>query len=311
MVASTVLQQGAISVFDYRCTAGLDEPPVVERHAGFDIAYVRTGSFGYRARGRSFELVTGSVLVGYPGDEYVCTHDHACGDQCLSFQLSPELVESIGDRSETWRVGGVPPVPELMVLGELAQATVEGRSDVDLDEIGLLMASRLVEVVSGRSRERPGGSARDRRRAVEAALWIDEHSHEPVDLGRAAREVRLSAFHFLRLFADVLGVTPHQYLVRSRLRHAARMLADDTGSITDVAFDVGFGDLSNFVRTFHRAAGVSPRRFRNAARGDRRVLQEQRGVLQGQRRVLQEQRDVLQEQRRVLQEQLAARLSTS
>ena len=72
----------------------------------------------------------------------------------------------------------------------------------------------------------------------------------------------------------MLGVTPHQYLVRSRLRHAARLLADDARSITDVAFDVGFGDLSNFVRTFHRAAGVSPRRFRQAAKGDRKIFQD-------------------------------------
>jgi AraC-like DNA-binding protein len=72
----------------------------------------------------------------------------------------------------------------------------------------------------------------------------------------------------------VLGVTPHQYLVRSRLRHAARLLADDARSITEIAFGVGFGDLSNFVRTFHRAAGVSPRAFRKAARGDRKILQE-------------------------------------
>ena len=42
----------------------------------------------------------------------------------------------------------------------------------------------------------------------------------------------------------------------------------------DVALDVGFGDLSNFVRTFQRAAGVSPRRFRQAARGDRKILQD-------------------------------------
>ena len=41
-----------------------------------------------------------------------------------------------------------------------------------------------------------------------------------------------------------------------------------SGPVTDVAYDVGFGDLSNFVRTFHRAAGVSPRRFREASRGD-------------------------------------------
>ena len=101
-------------------------------------------------------------------------------------------------------------------------------------------------------------AARDRRRAVETALWIDAHSHRQIDLEDAAAQAGISPFHFLRLFSDVLGVTPHQYLVRSRLRHAARRLADDDSPITDIAYDVGFADLSNFVRTFHRAAGASP-----------------------------------------------------
>ena len=55
---------------------------------------------------------------------------------------------------------------------------------------------------------------------------------------------------------------------------AARLLAADTRPITDMAFDAGFGDLSNFVRSFRRAAGVSPRRFRQAARGERKIYQE-------------------------------------
>lgn len=268
-----------MSVSDYRCSAGPADEPFVERHGGFSVSYVRKGSFGYRARGESFELVAGSILVGHPGDEYLCTHDHVRGDECLSFHLAQALVDAIGDRSEIWRIGRVPPLPELMVLGELAQAAAEGRSDVSLEEMGTLLAARFVEVVSGRERRRPDAGARDRRRAVEAALWIDARSHEPIDLESAAREVGLSSFHFLRLFAHVLGVTPHQYLVRSRLRHAARLLAGGARSITDVALDVGFGDLSNFVRTFHRAAGVSPRRFRQAARGDRKIFQDRFAAL--------------------------------
>jgi AraC-like DNA-binding protein len=106
----------------------------------------------------------------------------------------------------------------------------------------------------------------DRRRAVEAALWIDAHSHQELALEAIAAEAGLSPYHFLRLFANVLGVTPHQYLVRSRLRHAARLLSQEERAITDVAFDVGFGDLSNFVRTFRRAAGVSPGEFRRLSR---------------------------------------------
>src|SRR2546430_3456712 len=274
MAATTVLRDGSISVVDYRCTVGPADQPFVELHGGFSVNYVRKGSFGYRDRGESFELVAGSILVGHPGDEYTCAHDHVYGDECLSFGLAQALVETIGDATEIWRAGCVPPLPELMVLGELAQAAAEGTGDVGLDEVGMLLAARFVEVVSGRKRKAPETRARDRRRAVEAALWLDAHSHEPIDLECAAREVGLSSFHFLRLFARVLGVTPHQYLVRSRLRHAARLLADDDRSITDVAFDVGFGDLSNFVRTFHRAAGVSPRVFRQASKGDRRLLQD-------------------------------------
>ena len=76
------------------------------------------------------------------------------------------------------------------------------------------------------------------------------------------------------MFARVLGVTPHQYLVRARLRRAARLLAEADRPITEVAFDAGFGDFSNFVRTFRRAADVSPRSFRRASRGDRKILQD-------------------------------------
>ncbi|WP_438035028.1 helix-turn-helix transcriptional regulator [Sorangium sp. So ce204] len=274
MDVTTLVRGDAISVVDYRCRSGPGDAPFAELHRGFSVSYVREGSFGYRVRGQAFELVAGSVLVGHPGDEYTCSHEHVVGDECLSFQLAPALVEALGDGAGAFRAGGLPPVPELMVLGELAQAAAEGRSDIGVDEVGVLLAARFVEVASGRKRRPPDTGARDRRRAVEAALWLDEHAHEPIDLEGAAREAGLSPFHFLRVFGKVVGVTPHQYLVRARLRRAARLLADGARSITDIALDVGFGDLSNFVRTFRRAAGVSPRGFRKAARGDRKIFQD-------------------------------------
>jgi AraC-like DNA-binding protein len=279
MPARTILRSGSVSVFDYRCNAGPADRPYTELHGSHSVSYVRKGSFGCRTQGQSFELVAGSILVGHPGDEYLCTHDHhVCGDECLSFHFTSELAETMGDRSDAqrsvWRAGSVPPLAELMVLGELGQAAAEGRSDLGLDELGLLFAARFVDLISGRKLSQPKLRPQDRRRAVNAALWLDEHSHQTVDLDRAAREASLSPFHFLRLFAKALGVTPHQYLVRSRLRRAARLLAEHERSVTDIALDVGFADLSNFVRTFHRAAGVSPGGFRQAAKGDRKIFQE-------------------------------------
>ena len=267
MARRCLFRNNAVTVIDYRCEAEPYDPPFVELHNSFSLSYVRKGTFGCRAQGRSFELVAGSILVGHPGDEYSCTHEHTVGDECLSFHLAPALVDTIGYRPDIWRSVCVPPLPELVVLGELAQAAAAGGTEVGLDEVGILLAARFVEILSGWSRRATEARVRERRRAVEAALWIDAHSHEPIDLESAAREFGLSPFHFLRLFARVLGVTPHQYLVRSRLRRAARLLADDATPITEVAYDVGFGDLSNFVRTFHRAAAMSPRSFRQAAKG--------------------------------------------
>lgn len=269
----TLFERNRISVTEFRCTAGPGDKPFAEAFPAHSISYVRKGSFGCHCRGRFHELVAGSLLVGFPDDEYVCTHDHVVGDECLSFFLAPELVDAIGD-GRLWQVGSVPPLPELMVLAELAQTAADGSSDVGLDEVAHALAARFVEAVSGRSNKPLTASLRDRRRAVESALWIDANSHRPIALDDAAGQAGISPFHFLRLFSDVLGVTPHQYLVRSRLRHAARRLADDDSPITDIAYDVGFGDLSNFVRTFHRAAGASPMRFRQASKGDRKIFQD-------------------------------------
>jgi AraC family transcriptional regulator len=272
MAVATLFRGESIAVIDYRCNIGPGDAPFAEQHRDFSLSYVRKGSFGCRTRGRSFELVAGSLLVGHPGDEYVCTHDHVFGDECLSFALAPALVEALGAGPQIWTSRGVPPLPELMVLCELAQAVAEGRSDLGLEEVGIALAGRFVEIVSGKNRSAPQPRARDRRRAVEAALFIDAHAHERIDLDRAAGAVGLSPFHFLRVFSGSLDVTPHQYLVRARLRRAARLLAEEARPITDVAFEAGFGDLSNFVRTFHRAAGVSPRNFRRAAKGDREIF---------------------------------------
>ena len=109
--------------------------------------------------------------------------------------------------------------------------------------------------------------------ATAAARWKPRYgsmrnSHEQYQSGACRHASRYQPVSFPAAVLDVLGVTPHQYLVRSRLRHAARRLTDDDSAITDIAYDVGFGDLSNFVRTFHRAAGASPLKFRaGLARG--------------------------------------------
>src|SRR3954453_1037564 len=120
MLTTTVLADGAVTAVDYRCEAGPAAKPFAELHKAFSVSFVRRGSFGYASRGLRCELVPGSTLLGCAGDEYLCTHDHVCGDECLSFQLAPDLAEALDGSRATWRIGALPPLPELVVLGALA-----------------------------------------------------------------------------------------------------------------------------------------------------------------------------------------------
>jgi AraC family transcriptional regulator len=274
MPTITHLVHGPISAAAYACAANGAEHPFAEQHQAWSVSYVHAGSFSCACRGRQFELMSGSVLLGRPGDEYTCTHDHhRGGDECLAFFIEPEVVDEIGGRHGAWQSGGLPPIAELIAIGELARSAVRQQQGPRVDEVGMTLATKVVDVIAGKQRQRALTGSAHRKRAIESAHWIELHTADDVDLQVLARQAGLSVYHYLRLFSSVLGITPHQYLLRCRLRQAAQLLADEDRSITDIALEVGFADLSNFVRSFRRASGLSPRSYRRAARSDRKILQ--------------------------------------
>lgn len=267
MLSRRMLVDGEVAVAEFRCDAGPSDPDVVEEHDAWSVSYVQRGSFGCRCGGLHREMVPGSVLVGRPGEGFECSHrHHGHGDTCLSVSVAPGLVDEL-TRGRGWRATTLPPLAELMVRGAVMQGAATGDTDIGLDEAALSLVSCFLEICGPVGRR---GAARttaaSRRRVAQSALWIEAHLEQPLSLERMAAQAAMTPFHFLRQFAAVVGVTPHQYLVRCRLRHAARLLASQPERpVTEVALESGFEDLSNFVRTFRRASGASPGRFRTGA----------------------------------------------
>jgi AraC family transcriptional regulator len=275
-----VAQGDGWRVADVVCTAGPRSRPYEEQHSDVSIAMVVAGSFQYRAgsaAGPGRELMTpGSVMLGNPGQFFECGHEHSTGDRCLAFWYSPECFENIAAdagriRRPEFHALRLPPLREISPLLARASAGLTAPQDASWEEISLQLAAQAVQLAGGRSPApeypQPSAVARVTRtlRMIERLLAEGGSA----GLGSLAREAGLSPYHYLRTFERLTGLTPHQYVLRARLREAARRLVTGQARILDVALDCGFGDVSNFNRAFRGEFGVSPRAFRSENKSKR------------------------------------------
>ena len=260
------------AVSDVLCTAGPRHRPFEEQHSCATIAIVIGGTFQYRSRARRELMTPGSFLLGNPGQSFECGHEHGIGDRCISFSYRPEFFERLtadagarGGGSE-FKMQRLPPIGVLSPLVARASAALTGSLDAPWEELSIRLAAQAIQLDRGLSTHvveaQPGALARVTR-VVRIIERIPEIRH---DLPSLAREARLSPYHFLRTFEILTGTTPHQYLLRVRLRRAAVRVITETTKILDIALDCGFGDISNFNRTFRTEFGVSPRVYRTATR---------------------------------------------
>ncbi len=99
------------------------------------------------------------------------------------------------------------------------------------------------------------------RRLCQARDMLEDGDRPPPTIDTLARMVGISPAHFIRQFAALFGVTPHQYRLRARLDRAKRLLATGERSVTAVCMDVGFSSLGSFSSLFARRVGESPSDF--------------------------------------------------
>lgn len=101
-------------------------------------------------------------------------------------------------------------------------------------------------------------------RAIKEVLTLIRNRYAtPLTLEDLARKANLSQKYFCRLFRQVTGKTPIEYLNYYRIECAAEQLCCTQDTITDIAFRCGFEDSSYFGRMFHRMKSMSPRCYRS------------------------------------------------
>jgi AraC family transcriptional regulator len=84
------------------------------------------------------------------------------------------------------------------------------------------------------------------------------HLAEPIEVGDLAALAGRSAFHFSRVFARSVGMTPHRYVVHLRLQAALQRIRDGRMGLAEIAADTGFADQSHLSRWIRRVHGIAP-----------------------------------------------------
>jgi AraC family transcriptional regulator len=244
------------------CTCGPHDREADELTSVSSVALVLSGSFIVRDRHGTSLLSEGSYLLISAGHCFACSHRHGEGDRCLSFRFEPELFASIAHDAggkDGFAYNRLPPVRPLAPL--TARARIAMKQPEMMEDVAVELAATAIGLSRGTMPSTSGHEAR----MTQVLRHMAAHSagrHTVIGLAHMAG---LSSYHFLRAFKATTGVTPHQWLLRTRLRAAAERLAMTKAPVTDIALEVGFEDLSNFTRTFRAEFGASPREYRVAA----------------------------------------------
>lgn len=216
-------------VNDVVCTAGPRDRPFEERHHAVCIAMVTHGTFQYRSTTGRAVLSPGALLLGNDCHCFECSHEHGVGDRCLSFQFAPEFVEPIvaavpGARRISFGVPRLPPDPAMLPIFAAAEAARDDGDAAAFDELALRLASAVCGTLAGRKAAGRTPSRRDERRITAALRRIEAHADQALSLSELASAVAMSPYHFLRTFRAVVGMSPHQLILHTRLRRAAACL---------------------------------------------------------------------------------------
>lgn len=103
-------------------------------------------------------------------------------------------------------------------------------------------------------------------RYKEIISYMERHYTEPITLKELSEIASCNEQYFCRFFKKISGITPIQYLIRYRIEQACRKLTEEEQSVSEVALDCGFENISYFIKKFKEIMGMTPKEYRNYTR---------------------------------------------
>jgi AraC-like DNA-binding protein len=202
--------------------------------------------------------VPGSLVFANKGAEFSCRHQGSEGNRRIVVFFSEKLLESLATDlcldAPRFQAPSAPPSRMTPRVAGLLLTIARGA--IDSDEAAVAIA----QVCLGASRRSCPDRASDvdTRGVLDAVRHVNAHFAEPCPLDTLATIAGMNRFRFAKRFRAVTGETANQYVINRRLSAAATRLASTKSPIAEIAYEVGFNDISYFDACFRSAFGCAP-----------------------------------------------------
>lgn len=258
---------------------------------GILIKYVIEGEENYRVNHQSYRVRSGEYLIINEGREVLRSLDSEDPVEGLWIHLSRDLIEEVyleikSTLPDSEGIRLLDPAGNLELCEHVFKAQ-ESFLGTQLEELGRSVRQHPntpVREVNSVARKLAEGLVRSQwkvyqqinrltsaklstkkelyRRLSMARSYIHNHLNAPLDLDTLSQVACLSKYHFIRLFKEVYGQTPRQYLIKKRLEQASNLLLNSSKSFHEICLEVGLKDSSSFGRLFKRSYGATPHIYR-------------------------------------------------
>ncbi|EOW2372731.1 HTH-type transcriptional activator RhaS [Cronobacter sakazakii] len=243
-------------------------------HDFYEIVIVEHGTGTHVFNGQPYTLSGGSVCFVRDHDRHLYEHtENLCltnvlyrSPQAFSFLSGLEKLlpqEQGGHYPSHWRVSQQTLHQARPLVGQL-EALRESSDVHAIASMEMLFMQLLILLRSGAHAQ---GDGRADERLNQLIAWLEEHYAEEICWEQLADHHRLSLRTLHRQLKQRTGLTPQRYLNRLRLMKARYLLRHSEESVTDIAYQCGFGDSNHFSTLFRREFSWSPREIRQGRDG--------------------------------------------
>lgn len=213
------------------------------------------GEIEVGAGGLNFRCGPGRLVYVPGGLAHSLRSSPRAGERLIAL-IRPEAWAQAGGRAHEPAAPTASPVLREMLFFLLLHPASEAAPAL-ADGFVRVLDEQLAQARSFPCMDHLEGQARDPRLRA-AVRFMRQHLGERLTMDDVARAAALSVRSLTRLFAAEFGVSPKEVLTRNRIAAARDLMASRKASVTEAAAAVGYGSLSQFIKTFREVTGRLP-----------------------------------------------------